>query len=147
MNVLSLIEEMEDIIEDSPSLPLSNKVMINREELLDIIKDIRINLPDEIKQALWIRDEKQAILEEAKKEADNIVNEAEYKLEELIDKEEVVKKAVLKAEELIISAQNNAKEIRLGAIEYADSILHETQENITKTLNEITNNRKELRGD
>lgn len=146
MDVLKLLDEIEDIIESSSTFIFSKKVMIDSEEILDIIGEIRIRLPDEIKQALWIKDEKQRILAEAQRDADNLVNEAEYRLEELVDKEEVSKIAKLRAEELIKTSQNNAKEIRLGAIEYADSILIETQDSIKKLIKEINENRKELRG-
>lgn len=146
MDVLKLIDEIEDIVEDASSVPFSRKVMVESEEILEIIKEIRIRLPDEMKQAIWIKEEKQRILAEAQKDADNMINEAEYKLDELVEKEEVTRIAQIRAEEVIKIAQNNAKEIRLGAIEYADSILIETQEAIKKLMKEIIENRKELRG-
>ncbi|NLY47137.1 MAG: ATPase [Tissierella sp.] len=146
MDVLKLIDEIEDIIEDGSTLPFSKKVMVDVDEILDIIKEIRIRLPDEIKQAAWIKDEKQRILAEAQKDADNLLNEAEYRLEELIDQEAITKAAKERAEELINKAQTTAKEIRLGAMEYADSLLLETQEQLKDVITELNENRKELRG-
>lgn len=146
MEVLNLIDEVEDIIEAGTSLPFTNKVMINREEILDIVKEIRIKLPDEIKQAAWIKEERQRILADAQKDADTILNEAEYKLEELIEEEEIIKIANNRAEEIIARAQTNAKEIRIGTMEYADSLLLETQESLKEIIQLLNNNRKELRG-
>lgn len=146
MDVLKLINEIEDIIEDGASVPFSKKVMIDADEILEIIKEIRIRLPDEIKQASWIKEEKQRILAEAQKDADNLLNDAEYRLEELIDQEGISKAARERAEEIITKAQNNAKEIRLGALEYADSLLLETQEQLKETITLLNENRKELRG-
>lgn len=146
MDVLKLIDEIEDIMEDGSALPFSKKVMVDVDEVLDIIKEIRIRLPDEIKQAAWIKDEKQRILAEAQKDADNLLNEAEYRLEELIDQQAITKAAKERAEELISKAQSTAKEIRLGAMEYADSLLMETQEQLKEVIIELNENRKELRG-
>lgn len=146
MDVLKLIDEIEDIIEEGTSLPFSKKIMVDTEEILDIIKEIRIRLPDEIKQASWIKEEKQRILAEAQKDADNIINEAEYRLEELIDQEAISKAAKERAEEIINKAQATAKEIRLGAMEYADSLLLDTQEQLKEVINQLNENRKELRG-
>jgi vacuolar-type H+-ATPase subunit H len=146
MEVLRLIDEIEDILENASTLPFSNKVVIDAEEILEILKEIRIKLPDEIKQANWIKEERQRILAQAQKDADTILNEAESKLKELIDQNEITKKAKETAEEIITKAQNNAKEIRLGALEYADNILYETQQNLKKLIETLNENRQELRG-
>ncbi len=146
MDVLNLIDEVEDIVEAGTSLPFTSKVMVDKEELLDIVKEIRIKLPDEIKQAAWIKEERQRILAEAQKDADNLINEAEYKLEELIDEEEIIKAANARAADIVSKAQLNAKEIRIGAMEYADSLLLETQESLKEIIQLLNGNRKELRG-
>ncbi|NLW23149.1 MAG: ATPase [Tissierellia bacterium] len=146
MEILKLLDEIEDILENSSTLPFSNKVMVDADEIYEILKEIRIKLPDEIKQAAWIKEERQRILAEAQKDADTLLSEAELKLEELIEQDEITKKAKSMAEEIITKAQNNAKEIRLGALEYADNILSETQENLKKIIEILNNNRQELRG-
>lgn len=146
MDVLKLIDEIEDILENGSTLPFSSKVMVDADELYEIIKEIRIKLPDEIKQANWIKEERQRILAEAQKDADTVLNEAELRLGELIDQDEITKKAKERAEEVITKAQNNAKDIRLGALEYADSILLETQENLKNLIDTLNENRQELRG-
>lgn len=146
MDVLILIDEVEDIVEAGTSLPFTNKVMVNKDELLDIVKEIRIKLPDEIKQAQWIKDERQRILADAQKDADTLISDAEYKLEELVDQEEIIKVANSRAEEIITRAQNHAKEIRIGAMEYADALLLGTQEELKEIIHLLNENRKELRG-
>ncbi|TCS89618.1 hypothetical protein EDD65_10592 [Keratinibaculum paraultunense] len=146
MDILKLIDEIEDIIENGSSVPFSSKVMIDANEIYDIISEIRIKLPEEIKQANWIKEERQRILAEAQKEADTIINEAELRLKELIEEDEITKKAKELAEEITTRAQNNAKEIRLGALEYADNILANTQEDLKRLIEILNENRKELRG-
>ncbi len=146
MDVLKLIDEVEDIVEGGSSLPFSSRVMIDKDELLDIIKEIRINLPDEIKQAAWIKEERQRILDDAQSDADTLLSDAENKLEEMLEEEGISKMANQRAEEIINRAQINAKEIRLGAMEYADSLLLDTQESLKEVIGLLNDNRKELRG-
>lgn len=146
MDVLKLIDEVEDIVEGGSSLPFSSRVMIDKDELLDIIKEIRIKLPDEIKQAAWIKEERQRILADAQSDADTLLSEAEYRLEEMLEEEGISKMANQRAEEIINRAQINAKEIRLGAMEYADSLLLDAQESLKEVIGLLNENRKELRG-
>lgn len=147
MDILKLIDEIEDVVENASSVPFSKKAMIDSDELLEIIKEIRLGLPEELKQATWIKEEQSRILEEAQNNADKLLNDAEYKLEELVEGDRITKKAQERAQEIIVNAQNNAKEIRLGAMEYSDSLLFDTQEKLKEVIILINENRKELRGE
>src|SRR5699024_7079313 len=113
-------------------------------EILDMVNEIRIKLPEEIKQASWIKDERQRILADAQEDADNLLKDANYKLEEIIGEHEVIKLAEERAEEVMTKAKENAKEIRLGTIEYADGLLEDTQENLKEMITLLNDNRKEL---
>ncbi|WDV47653.1 ATPase [Clostridiaceae bacterium M8S5] len=146
MDVLKLLEEIEDIVEDASVIPLTGKVMVDKEEIFSIIKAIRIKLPDEIKQAEWIKEERQRILAEAQNEADTLVGEVKTHVEELIEKDEITKLATERANEIVRKAQSNAKEIRIGAIEYADELLKEMQNRLKDTISTLEENRSELRG-
>ncbi|MHB1392032.1 MAG: ATPase [Clostridia bacterium] len=174
MEVMLLLDALEDILEKAPNLPLSSKSMINKEELHEIIKDIRIKLPDEIKQAQWIKEERQIILIEAKKEAEalrreweekaarikeerqRVLAEAEKeaeilkreagkKIQELIDESDIMKRANEQAKEVIIAAQIDAKKIRLGSKAYADELLAELEKHAASVIETIRNNRDELK--
>ncbi|WP_409227443.1 ATPase [Gudongella sp. SC589] len=145
MDLLNLIDEVEDIVEAGTGVPLTGKVMIDKDELLDIIKEIRIKLPDEIKQAAWIKEERQRIIDEAQKTSNAMISEAENRLEELIDREEVIKQANQRAEEILKRAELSSEEIRNGALEYADELLYEAQENFKELIQLLNDNRKELR--
>ena len=146
MDVLRLLEEIEDIAEAGSSVPFSQKVMVDKMEILEIVNEIRIKLPDEIKQASWIKSERQRILAEAQEDADNLLKDANYKLEEIIGEHEVIKLAEERAGEILTKAKNNVKEIRIGAMEYADGLLEDTQEELKKVITLLNENRKELRG-
>lgn len=145
MEILSILETLEDVVERSISVPFSGKCMVDREEILEIIKEMRLKLPDDIKQAKWVKEERQKILLEAQKEANNIVKDAENKIASLVDEHEITKKAYDQANEIVSNAQKNAREIRLGTKEYADSVLKKVEEILEDTLEVIKVNREEVK--
>lgn len=145
MEILTILETLEDLVEKSSSVPFSGKCLVDREEVLEIIKEMRLKLPDDIKQAKWVKEERQRILLEAQKEANNILKDAENKIASLVDEHEITKMAYEQANEIIGSGQKNAREIRLGAREYADSVLNKVEEILTDATDVIRTNRSELK--
>lgn len=145
MDVLKLIEELEDIIDESSTVPLTKKVMVHSEEILDILQQIRTRLPDEMQQASWIKEEKERIIGEAQREAISIENDTKEKVKVMIDEHPITEAAKERANEIIVSANADAREIRLGAFEYADELLMGTQEQIERLVGLIEENREELR--
>jgi vacuolar-type H+-ATPase subunit H len=119
--------------------------MVGRDEILDIIQDIRLKLPDDIKQAKWISEERARIFAEAQQEADEIVKNAEGRIAAMVDEHEICRKAYEQAEIIITNAKKNAREIRLGTREYADNILNKVEEILEDTLDVIKVNRNELK--
>ena len=67
MEIFTLLETLEDILEKSRTVPFSNKGIVDKEEILELIKEIRLKLPDELKQAKWVKEERARILDEAQK--------------------------------------------------------------------------------
>lgn len=145
MEILAILETLEDVVEKGTSIPFSGRCLLDKEEILEIIKEIRLKLPDDIKQAKWVKDERQRILLEAQKEASNIVKDAESKISSLVDEHEITKKAYEQANEIIANAQKNAREIRLGTREYADSLLNKLEDMLQETLEEVKADREELK--
>ena len=145
MEIFTLLETLEDILENSKGLPFTNKTMVDKEELLEIIKEIRIKLPDELKQAKWVKEERQRILAEAQKEADGIVKEAENRIISMIDEHEITRKAYEQKNKIIENANDMAREISNGTRAYADNILAGVQVTLEDALKVIENNRKEVK--
>ena len=79
MDLLELIDELEDIVDKGVSVPLSGRCLLDKDELMEIIEDIKLKLPDDLKQAKWIKSERDRILAEAKAEADKIIKTADRK--------------------------------------------------------------------
>ena len=145
MEIFTLLETLEDILENSKNLPFTNKGMVDKEEMLEIIKEIRIKLPDELKQAKWVKEERQRILVEAQKEADGIVKEAENRIISMIDEHEITRKAYEQKAEIIETANEMSREISKGTKDYADNILEKVQTVLEDALKTVENNRKELK--
>ena len=145
MEIFTLLETLEDIMEKSRNVPFSNKCIVDKEEILDIIKEIRLKLPEEIKQAKWVKEERQRILVEAQKEADGIIKEAENRIISMIDEHEITRKAYEKKVEIIETANEMSREIKSGTEEYADGVLAGIEVALEDALKIIQNNRKELK--
>lgn len=145
MEIFTLLENMEDILENSKEIPLTHKALLNKEELLDIIKDIRLKLPEELKTAKVIKEEHDKIIAKAQEEADGIIKEAENRIISMIDEHEITKKAYEQKDRIIENANDMAREISNGTKAYADSILEGIQVALEDALKVIENNRKEMK--
>ena len=145
MEIFTLLETLEDILEKSRAIPFSDKCIIEKDEMLDIIREIRLKLPDELKQAKWVREERQRILVEAQNEADEIIKEAENRIISMIDEHEITRKAYDKKVEIIENANEMSREISNGTKEYADNVLNGVEIALQEALKVVQNNRKELK--
>lgn len=145
MEIFTLLENMEDILENSKEIPLTHRAFIDKNELLDIIKDIRLKLPEELKTAKVIKEEHDKIIAKAQEEADGIVKEAENRIISMIDEHEITKKAYEQKDKIIENANDMAREISNGTKAYADSILEGIQVALEDALKVIENNRKEIK--
>ena len=145
MEIFTLLETLEDMLEKSRAVPFSSKCIVDKEEILEIISELRLKLPEELKQAKWIKEERQRILVEAQKEADDIVKEAENRIISMIDEHEITKKAYEKKAEIIETANEMSREISKGTKDYADNVLNGIEEALQEALKIIQNNRNELK--
>ena len=160
MEIHALLAALEEILATSKSIPFSNgKVIVDREQFENIITEVIEKLPEEIKQAKWIKEERERIIAEAQRDADDIVKEAENRIISMIDEHEITRKAYSKKDEIIEEANQRYREITQGTNTYVDGILENIENNIMelgKTLNSvgnsvqtaletIQNNRKELK--
>ncbi len=159
MEIFTLLETLEDILEKGKTMPFTDKCLVEKSVILDIIKEIRLKLPDELKQAKWIKEERERIIAEAQKDADDIVKEAENRIISMIDEHEITKKAYDKKTEIIAEANDMYREVMKDTNKYADGILANIEETLTKLseslgnvelsiqsdLDTIKNNRKELK--
>ena len=128
-----IIEEIEEYVESCKYQPLSTtKIVVNKEELEELLRELRLKTPDEIKRYQKIISNKDAILADAQNKADAIIAEAQAKAREMVEQSEVMQTAYAQANETV----NNANSIRLGAIGYTDDMLANLSNIMTTTLND-----------
>ena len=147
MEILKKIDLLEDKVEQTKTIPLLNRALIDREELLVAIEEIRLNIPEDMKQAKLIREERKRILAEAQAEADEIINAAKAKVEKMVDEHEITKKAYEQANQIVAAAQTNSRELRMGARQYVDSLFADTDAKLTKAQSIIRKARADVRQD
>ena len=137
---------LDELLDKSWSLPLSGgRSVVDDEKIRELLDDIRLNLPTEIKQAKAIVADRADIMANAKREADAIVHRAEDRARALIAQEEIVKAAQQKASEILSQAQSKAKELRSASQEFSDDILRQSEESLAKLLTEIRSTRQAMR--
>jgi cell division septum initiation protein DivIVA len=146
MDVLVLIDKLDDVVHNARPVPLTDQVRVDREEIYDLLDQMRATIPEEIKQARWIVKERQEMLAEAKREAERIVKEARDQQQRLVSQEEITRQAERAAEEIVEDANTRAREIRLGAEDYADEILNTLEVNLQKFLAAVQRGRDRLAG-
>ena len=128
MDVLVLIDKLDDLVHNARPVPLTDQVRVDREEIYDLLDQMRATIPEEIKQARWI------------------VKEAREQQARLVANEEITRQAERAAEEIVEEAREREREIRLGAEDYADDILSTLEVNLQKFLQAVQRGRDRLQG-
>jgi hypothetical protein len=123
MDVLLLIDRLDDMVRGGTPVRRGAHVRIERKEAFELLDEMRAQIPEEIGQARFIRNEREAMLQEAKIEAERIVSEAREERSRIIGSAELGRLAEQRAEKILEGARARARQIRLGAEGYADEIL------------------------
>lgn len=144
--VTELLEVLYNTITDAWSVPLGkDKCMINRENTLSLLDEIRAQLPIELAEAKRLVSARDEFIGNAKREAETIRKAAEEQARRLVDEQEVTRLAKAQATELLTGAENKARELMRAANEYVDDALRRTEEAVTAALNEVRQSRSRFR--
>ena len=128
MTIYELLEELEEIINVAPKLPLTGKIMVDA-------KDIRLSFPDDVQQAEWIRREKNSILDNARNEYEKIIIEAKKQADMMVEKDVITERAVDVSGEIYRRADEYSKNMRLRTYAYMDDVLN----NFRVKIDELNN--------
>lgn len=154
-----IIEEIEEFVESCKYQPLSTtKIVVNKEELEELLRELRLKTPDEVKRYQKIISNKDAILVDAQEKADNMIAEAQEtvnsmladaqaKAKEMVSQHEIMQRAYAQANETVMSANKQAQDIldeattdanniRMGAISYTDGMLGNIEDILATAINE-----------
>lgn len=141
MDIMEIVDMIEEVVEKASSVPLTNKVMIDKDEIIDYLQEIRLVYPDELKEAKWVKEERQRILSEAESRADAIQKNAEETQMQLIDEHEVTRCAYDQANELVKNATERAIEIKTDCDQYVDDVLGDAENRLEMLLRKIREDR------
>ena len=144
MNIEELLEQFDEVLDSGIKIP-GKKTLVDVEKLRAVVDDIRLNIPNEIKQARGIVADRTDIITTAKREADGIIRNAEERAKAIVAQEEIVKMSQEKATEIIANAQAKSKEMRRAAQDFVDDIMRRADEGLTANLGEIRKTRAALK--
>jgi vacuolar-type H+-ATPase subunit H len=146
MDIAGRIQQLEELIMEAKSMPLSTSVLVNREEALELIQEMRAALPEEIKQARWVVKDREQLLTKARKDSEGIIQQALEEQGRLVAQEEVVKASVREAERVLEEAREQARQIRHEAEDYMDQKLAAFEATLTRALEQIAEIREAQEG-
>lgn len=144
MDVLALLDKLDGYLSECSRMPLVGKLLVDEDEVFSIIDDLRAALPQELEQAKWLLKERERILQEARKESEDIVKDAQGQIASLASESIIAKEARAQADELMDRTRDVAQEINAGAREYADEVMAKVEDCLADLLDRVRDGRKEL---
>ena len=137
IDIMFLVERLNALLENGRKLPLSNNVVVDQAVALDLVEQLRLAVPEEVKQARRITEESDRILERAQEEADRVVARAQEQAAFLIEERELTRAAEQRSQQIVADGHDQADEIRRGADEYAAGVLIRLEGEVVKVLQSI----------
>ena len=144
MDILHLVDRLEELFNQSRPFPFTHNVIVDEDRMLDIIDQMRISIPEEVKKAQQIFSQKDRVLAQAQEEASRKLSLAQEKADQLIDKDLIVQDAQKRASQIIDQARLEADNIRIGADQYAMDKLTELEHAVQVLINQIRNGMRVL---
>lgn len=144
MDLMEIIDMLEETIEKATTVPLTKKVMLDKDEILDYIQEMRLVYPDALKEAKWVKSQKDKILSEAETRAANIQKNAEETQMQLIDEHEITRCAYEQANELVRNASEQAMDIKTDCDQYVEELLNDAEARLDMLLRKIREDREEI---
>lgn len=143
MDIMEIVDMIEETVNKASTVPLTGKIMLDKEEILDYIQEMRLVYPEELKTAKWVQNERQRILDEAEERADKIRRSAEEEQEKLIDEHEITRKAYEKADAIRDMSEQEAKDLKMDTDRYVDEILADVEHRLDLLLRKVREDREE----
>ena len=139
MDILHLVDRLEELINHSRSIPFTHNVIVDEDRMLDIIDQMRVAIPEEVKKSQQVLSQKDRVIAQAKEEADRTVNLAKEKSDKLTDRDSIVQDAKKKASQIEAEAELKATKTRSEADEYVAETLTNLEIALERVLNQVRN--------
>ena len=134
MDLAGRLAQLEEIVRDAKSMPLSSSVLISRDEVLELLHEMQEALPEEIKQARWIVKDREELLAKARAEGDRIIEQAHEEQRRMAMKTEVAKRGEEEAAQVLQEAEDTTGAMRREAEDYVDGKLAQFEISLRKIL-------------
>ena len=145
MDILHLVDRLEELFNSSKSVPLTKHVLIDEERMLELIDQLRLSIPEEIKKADQVLNQKDRIIAQAQEESNRLINLAKEKVNLLVEQDAIVKQAQSRAEEIKSLSLEETKVIKREADEYAVESLIKLESEIERIQTQIRNGIRSLK--
>ena len=139
MDILQLIDRLEELFNQSKTIPLTRNVMVDEDRMLDIIDQMRIAIPEEVKKAQQLLGQRDRVLAQAQEEANRTIEIARQKSEQLVAKDMIVVEAQRRADQILSQARAEADNIRGDADDYVIDSLHQLESELERNLHQVRN--------
>jgi hypothetical protein len=130
---------LEAILVEGRQLPFTSGVVVDRDRLFDVINQMRISIPEEVKKAKRMQQERERLIAQANEEAERIVALAREQAAALVHEHEVIKQAEQQAQEVLEQVRDEARSVRAGADDYALAVLQQLEERLLQQLGTVRN--------
>jgi vacuolar-type H+-ATPase subunit H len=147
MDIIERIDELQVLVEEAKSVPFSSSAVVDRDELLELLAQLKQQVPDEVRQARWMMRDRDEHLARARKEADRILAEAREQRDRLLSRSEIVHAAEREAERILDEGRARSARSRLQAEDYIDQKLAGFEILLNKTLATVARGREQLQGE
>ena len=137
MDILYLVDRIEAMLRSGQKLPFSSKVIVDEHEAMDVLDQMRVVIPEEIKTARRLNADRERITQQAESEAERILADASDRATDLVQDHGLVREAERRAEEILNAADGQAEEIRAGADDYALQVLRALEAHMQKTMEQV----------
>ena len=139
MDILQLIDRLEELFNESKNVPFTKNVMVDEDRMLDIIDQMRIAIPEEVKKAQQLLGQRDRVLAQAQEEANRTIEIARQKADQLVTKDMIAVDAQRRADQILAQARNEAEGIRADADDYVVNSLNQLQAELERIANQVRN--------
>jgi hypothetical protein len=144
MDILQLIDRLEELFNDGKAIPFTHNVAVDEDRMLDIIDQMRIAIPEEVKKAQQLLSQRDRVMAQAQEEANRTLDLAREKADALVKKDPIVQEAERRADQIISNARIEAETIRQDADDYVIDSLSRLQDELERSLNQARNGIRKL---
>ncbi len=147
MDILHLVDRLEELFNESRSIPFTHSVIVDEDRMLDIIDQMRVSIPDEIKKAQQVVAQKERLMAQAQEESNRTLSLAREKGEQIVERDNIVQAAQTRAEQVLAQVRDEANQTRREADEYVVDTLHDFEIQLERILNQVRNGIKTLQSE